>query len=108
MKTASVAAINAQFSAFLRESKKGPVVVTRNGKLVGVILSVSDRDDLEMLLIANSERFQEIIAKGKNEISQGKGIPHKQFWAELDAEYEDKPAKSKSNGKPRRKRAATR
>jgi prevent-host-death family protein len=91
MKIASVAAVKARFSAYLRDTKKGPVVVTRNGKPVGVILSVSDDDDLEMLLLAHSPRFREILEAGKREIAEGKGIPHDQFWAELDAEYQEKP-----------------
>jgi len=43
---ASVAAIKARLSAFLKESEEGPVVVTRNGKAVAVLLAVSDEDAL--------------------------------------------------------------
>ena len=45
MKIASVAEIKSQFSAFLKASEAGPVVVTRNGKPVAVIVGVQDEVD---------------------------------------------------------------
>jgi prevent-host-death family protein len=38
MKIASVADLKAHFSAYLKETEGGPVVVTRNGKAVAVLL----------------------------------------------------------------------
>ena len=38
MKIASVADVKARLSAYLKESEAGPVVVTRNGKAVAVLL----------------------------------------------------------------------
>ena len=40
MKIASVAQVKSQFSAFLKSSAGGPVVVTRNGKPVAVLVGV--------------------------------------------------------------------
>ena len=50
MKIASVAEVKSKFSSFLRESKGGPVIVTRNGKPVGVLLSMEDEEEIERLL----------------------------------------------------------
>ena len=58
MKIASVAEIKSQFSAFLKASEAGPVVVTRNGKPVAVIVAVQDEDEIERLLMAYSPRLQ--------------------------------------------------
>ncbi len=40
MKIASVANVKARLSAYLKESQEGPVIVTRNGKAVAVLLAV--------------------------------------------------------------------
>ena len=54
MKIASVADVKAHFSAYLRASEHGPVVVTRNGKPAAVLLAVSDEEELERLMMASS------------------------------------------------------
>jgi prevent-host-death family protein len=64
MKIASAAAIKARLSAYLKESEQGPVVVTRNGKAVAVLLAVTDDDELERLVRAHSPRFQALLDKG--------------------------------------------
>jgi prevent-host-death family protein len=43
MKIASVADVKAHLSAYLKETEVGPVVVTRNGKAVAVLLAVRGR-----------------------------------------------------------------
>ena len=47
MKIASVADVKAHLSAYLKASAQGPVVVTRNGKAVAVLVAVGDDEDLE-------------------------------------------------------------
>jgi prevent-host-death family protein len=84
MKIAPVAEVKAKFSAYLKASEKGPVVVTRNGKAVAVLLSIEDGEDVERLVLANSGRFQAILDVARKEIREGKGIPHEQFWAEVE------------------------
>jgi prevent-host-death family protein len=56
MKTASIADVKARLSAYLKESLEGPVIVTRNGKAVAVLLAVTDEDELERLVLAHSPR----------------------------------------------------
>ena len=51
MKIASVADVKARLSAYLKESQEGPVIVTRNGKAVAVLLAVTDEDELERLVL---------------------------------------------------------
>jgi len=82
MRIASVADVKAKFSSFLRESKGGPVIVTRNGKPVGVLLSVEDEGEIERLLLAYSPRFQKVLAAGKQQIQSMEGISHQEFWKE--------------------------
>lgn len=86
MKIASVADIKAHLSAYLKESQEGPVVVTRNGKAVAVLLAVTDDDELERLVLAHSPKFQALLDKSRRQIEETGGIPHEQFWHEVSAE----------------------
>ena len=86
MRIAPVVEVKAKFSAYLKESKRGPIVVTKNGKPVAVILAVTDEEELERLILAHSPKFQAIIKSGKEELRRGEGVEHDEFWAEVDAE----------------------
>jgi prevent-host-death family protein len=95
MKIASVADVKAKLSAYLRESKSGPVIVTRNGKAVAVLLAVADDDELERLVLAHSPKFQALLDKSRRQIEETGGIPHDQFWREVKAEALERSAKGK-------------
>ena len=101
MKIASVADIKARLSAFLKESERGPVVVTRNGKAVAVLLAVTDDDELERLLLAHSPKFQALLDKSRRQIEETGGIPHDDFWREVNVEGREEA----SPGKQGRRRA---
>jgi prevent-host-death family protein len=80
MKIASVAEVKAQLSAYLKASGEGPVVVTRNGKAVAVILAVKDDDELERLVLAHSKKFQSILETSRKQIRAGKSMSHLDMW----------------------------
>ena len=81
MKIASVADVKARLSAYLEEcAAKGPVVITRNGKAVAVLVAPADDDDLERLILARSPRFQALLDKSRQSIKAGKGLSRKDFW----------------------------
>ncbi len=100
MKIASVADIKARLSAYLKESEQGPVVVTRNGKAVAVLLAVTDDDELERLVLGHSPKFQALLDKSRRQIAETGGIPHEQFWREVEAESRKDAGK---NGRGRRR-----
>jgi prevent-host-death family protein len=81
MKVASLAEVKAKLSAYLQEAEtSGPVVITRNGKAVAVLLAPVDDDDLERILFSRSPRFQALLKKSRASLQAGKGIPHPAFW----------------------------
>src|SRR5216684_4020312 len=86
MKIASVADVKARLSAYIKESEEGPVVVTRNGKAVAVLLAVTDEDELERLVLAHSPKFQALLDKSRRQIEETGGIPHDAFWRQVAAE----------------------
>src|SRR5436305_15278388 len=95
MKIASVADVKARLSAYLKESQQGPVIVTRNGKAVAVLLAVTDEDELERLVLAHSPKFRAILEKSRRQIEETGGIPHNVFWREASVERGKSPDKSK-------------
>src|ERR1700722_3837146 len=104
MKIASVADVKARLSAYLKESETGPIVVTRNGKAVAVLLAVSDDDELERLVLAHSPKLQAILDKSRRQIEETGGIPHDDFWREVEAENREVVSKG-SRGKRQGKRS---
>ena len=103
MKIASVAEIKSQFSAYVKASSGGPIVVTRNGRPVAVIVSVQDEDEIERLLMAYSPRLQAILAASRKQISEGHVLSEDELWIEVKAAR----AKRRPGRKPRAGRAAS-
>ena len=88
MKIAPIADIKAHLSAYLKESEKGPIVVTKNGKPIAVLLGIRDEDEIERLVLAYSPKFKSILSKGRQQIQETGGIAHEDFWRELETEPE--------------------
>ncbi len=84
MKIAPVADVKARFSSYLRASETGPVVVTRNGRPVAVLLSVEDDEELERLVLAYSPQFQRILREARQQVRDGHGVRHEDFWQEME------------------------
>jgi len=81
MRIAPLADVKARLSAYIEQCETdGPVVITRNGKAVAVLLAPADDDDLEGLLLARSPRFQSLLAKSRQSIKSGKGLSREDFW----------------------------
>jgi len=84
MRTAPLADVKARLSAYLDEcSVEGPLVITRNGKAVAVLLVPDDDDDLERLVLARSPRFQALLNRSRQSIKEGKGLSETAFWKEV-------------------------
>jgi prevent-host-death family protein len=84
MKIASVAEIKANLSAYVRASAQSPVIVTRNGRPVAVLISPADDDELERLVLGYSTQLRSILENSKRQIEKGRGVPHDQFWREVE------------------------
>lgn len=84
MRIASVADVKAKLSDYIEASKAGPIVVTKNGKPVAILLSMQDEDELERILMAYSPKLQRILQKAEAQIQAGKGIKHEEFWQEFE------------------------
>jgi prevent-host-death family protein len=88
MRIAPIAEIKAHLSAYVKESEKGAVIVTKNGKPVAVLLAVTDEEEIERLVMAYSPKLQAVLARGRQQIQETGGIAHEDFWREMESEAE--------------------
>jgi prevent-host-death family protein len=93
MKIASVAQFKAQPGALLEQSAKGPVVVTRRGKPVAVLVGVTDPSELDSVLAGYRPRLRDILDAANARIEAGQGIPHDEFWRRVEAQKPARPRK---------------
>ena len=91
MRIAPVAEIKAQLSAFIKASEESPVVVTRNGKPVAVLIGTSDEDEIERLILAHSKKLRAVLEAAEIRIQATGGIAHDDFWRQVDEEYDVAP-----------------
>lgn len=83
MKIVPVAEVKARLSAYLEESKQGPVVITKNGKPAAVLISALEEDELERLLLAHNPNFRRLLDAADQRIQQTGGVKHEDFWESL-------------------------
>jgi prevent-host-death family protein len=100
MKVASVAEIKSQFSAFLKASEGGSVVVTRNGRPVAVIIGVQDEDEIERLLMAYSPHLRAILERSRQQFREGQWLSEEEFWSQFE-----RSKVAKDSAKPKKKQA---
>jgi prevent-host-death family protein len=91
MKIVALADAKARLSAYVDECvSEGPVLITRNGKPVAVLLAPTDEEDLDRLMLARSPRFQALLNKSRRSISAGRGLSRNEFWKTVRSRQEAK------------------
>ncbi len=98
MKTASATKLAAQFNDYLEASREQPVLITRNGKAVAVLLAVHDKAEAEQIAAIRSRSLRSIFAEAHAQIQEGGGIPGDRFWREVEQSRRGKKAE-RSRGK---------
>ena len=82
MKIAPLAEVKAQFSRYVEECERGPIVVTRNGRPVAVIVAAGDEDELERLVLAHTPSLRRLLQAAESRIRRTGGLTHEEFWSE--------------------------
>ncbi|HTK73706.1 MAG TPA: type II toxin-antitoxin system Phd/YefM family antitoxin [Gemmataceae bacterium] len=100
-----MAEVKARLSSYVQASAAGPVVVTRNGKAVAVLLGVHDDEELERLLLAHSQKLRAILDAADRRIDEGAGIGHREFWQKVEAKSQS--GQGSGHGKKNRTRRST-
>ena len=81
MKIAPLADVKARFSSYVKESEEGPIIVTRNGKPVAMLLSIGDEEEIDRMVLACSPKFQRILRAAKQQIRDDRGIKHQEIYS---------------------------
>ena len=84
MKRVALAELKDHLSKYLRAAEKEQIVITRHGKPAGVLIAFRSEDDWFEYRLENDPRFLSRMAKARESIRSGKGIP----WEEIKAEDE--------------------
>ncbi len=97
MKIAPLADVKARLSAYVDECETGgPIIITRNGKPVAVLLAPGGDDDLERLILGHSPRFQAFLENSWKKIKEGKGLSSTAFWRAVAERTQKKNSKSRT------------
>ncbi len=83
MKIAPVADVKARFSNYLKQCADGPIIVTKNGRPTAVLVSVSDEEELERLVLAHTPKFMNLLDSAYARVKKGRGIKHAEFWRKV-------------------------
>lgn len=85
MKIAPLGEVKAKFSAYVQKAKDGPIIVTKNGKPVILMLKIDNDEDLERLLLINSSRFQAMLDAAEKRIQETGGLSHEEVWKQVES-----------------------
>ncbi len=86
MKIAPLAEVKDRFSAYIEESRESPVVVTRNGRPVAMLIAIEEEDDLDSLLLVHNPRFLQILDEARQRVRVTGGVPLAEFRRRLEAD----------------------
>jgi len=85
MKIAPLAEVKDRFSAYVDESRESPVVVTRNGRPVAMLIAIEEEDDLDGLLLVHNPRFMQLLEEARQRVRATGGVPLAEFRHRLEA-----------------------
>lgn len=74
MKIAPLAEVKDRFSAYIDESHESPIIVTRNGRPVAMIIAIEDEDDLDSLLLVHDQRFLRLLEEARQRVRTTGGL----------------------------------
>jgi prevent-host-death family protein len=72
-----------KLSSIVEEAANTPVVLTRNGKAVAVIIAPENDADLERLVMSRSKRLQRLLSESREQIALGEVLTADQLFAHL-------------------------
>lgn len=94
MKIAPLAEVKDRFSAYIDESRESPVVVTRNGRPVAMLIAIKDEDDLDSLLLVHNPRFLQLLEEARQRVRVTGGVPLAEFRRRLESSPETEGAQA--------------
>jgi prevent-host-death family protein len=84
MKIAPVADLKKHLSSYLEQCQAGPIVVTKNGRAVAVLVCVANDDAIEDLILAHSPKLRQLLDDAERRIREDGGVSHDDMVALVD------------------------
>jgi len=100
VKTISAARVAAHFDECLAASRDEPLLVTRKGKPVAVLIAVQKKADAEQLAVAGSRTLRSIFEQANEQLERGDAIPHDEFWKQVEQSRSGKRRVTRATRKP--------
>jgi len=91
MKEAPLSAIKDDLSRYLRLAEKEGIVITRRGRVAGVLIGFASEDDWFDYRLENDPRFLSRIASARASLRAGHGIPLEELKTEARANQTSVP-----------------
>ena len=82
MKRVALAELKDHLSKYLRVAEKEQIVITRHGKPAGALIGFGSEEDWFEYRLQNDPRFLRRMARARESVRDGKGIP----WEKIKAE----------------------
>ena len=79
MKIVPLAVVKDHFSSYIDESKESPIVVTRNGRPVAMLISINEEEDLDSILLSHNPRFIQLLEDARQHVRATEGVDLTQF-----------------------------
>ena len=73
-----------KLSSIVHDAEKTPVVLTRNGKAVAVVIAPENEDDLEQLVMSRSKRLRRWLQESREQIARGEVLTEAEVFGHLD------------------------
>lgn len=86
MDTMTAAEAKTNFGALLDKAQREPVTISKNGRPVAVVMSVSDYEEQQQRKL---DLLRQEVNKGLEDLKRRKLVPAKQALAALDRELKD-------------------
>ncbi len=89
MKSISLDEVKTNFESYLSETNPEPFLITKEGQPIAIMNLIIDPDELERILLANNDKFQNILTESKKSFQEEGGIKSDDFWQYVDHLYEE-------------------
>jgi hypothetical protein len=63
-----------------------------------IVVKIASIDELDRLVLAYSPRFRSILESARQQIQQGAGIRHDDFWQDLEGDAGNRPSNTSGRG----------
>jgi len=84
MKRVNMSEVRGHLNHYLREANEEELVIMRNGKPVGVLIGFNSEEDWLDYLLENNPHFAKRIAKARQDLRAGLGIPLEEVTTQLE------------------------